>query len=708
MLAFAIITHTNQVEHLKHLKIRNACWFIAALILLLIYAPITQAQDCPSLTITASPSLTIASNKSASGNVAAITGTPCKLVAEGATSYKWSTGASTSAISTTVAGTYSVTGITAGCSATASVQVVVVAPAAFDPVFPCGITGNWVPNYLFFHADGTNSYTFAPGETIYSFGADPAGGCKSPSTISPIYATLPSVAKVIAPNAMYAYYVTSSTRTDGGYSYISKTCQKVGPLQYLAGSEQKFSIDTPGDYLITFTNGTTRTLTISPTAVPATSPYTVTMLSAAIPDGTLSLTAVPGSTDLLGDVTGLLNGGTPATQHAYYQWLAGGNVLDQTLALSTNSYVVSSPIWGQTYQVKIRSADENIYSYTSSPPDPCGVPTADGIIISSGFTVPYPSAQVSSATACAGSVLSLSANVPYGTAPFSYTWAAPPGITLADPTASPTTATINPGVSGVQTFTVTIMDSTTPTPQLTTTTVSVTVVSPLTIAALPSLTTTAGQSVTLTASGGPTSYLWSDGSSGGSLTVNPTSTTSYSVTGTFANGCLVTASASVSVTTITTPTGPDLSPILSLPDAQFDKSPGAFKDFVMQIQEVGGVATSTGSVTITVSVPTGYSISFDANLSQIDVSGGSNNPVTVSNSAWQLIKQVDNQQISLSLKAGQFIGANEQSNVGLRLVRTTANSGSVANITVNVSNDPGQGYDIKPANNVYARIISGL
>ena len=65
----------------------------------------------PSLTVTAAPSLTIVSGNSVT------------LTASGASSYSWSTGASTSAISVSATGTYSVTGVSAGCSSTTSVVV---------------------------------------------------------------------------------------------------------------------------------------------------------------------------------------------------------------------------------------------------------------------------------------------------------------------------------------------------------------------------------------------------------------------------------------------------------------------------------------------------------------------------------------------------------------------------------------------------------
>jgi hypothetical protein len=70
-------------------------------------------------TVTAPPSLTITPNPS----LTLTTGQNVTLTASGATSYSWSSGASTSVISVSVTGTYSVTGTTNGCSSVTSVTV---------------------------------------------------------------------------------------------------------------------------------------------------------------------------------------------------------------------------------------------------------------------------------------------------------------------------------------------------------------------------------------------------------------------------------------------------------------------------------------------------------------------------------------------------------------------------------------------------------
>ncbi|WP_420150370.1 hypothetical protein [Spirosoma sp.] len=74
------------------------------------------------VSISAAPSLTVSQGQSAT------------LTAAGATSYQWSTGATTESIEVSQAGIYSVTGTTGACSATASASLSVLPGADLTPV----------------------------------------------------------------------------------------------------------------------------------------------------------------------------------------------------------------------------------------------------------------------------------------------------------------------------------------------------------------------------------------------------------------------------------------------------------------------------------------------------------------------------------------------------------------------------------------------
>lgn len=154
---------------------------------------------------------------------------------------------------------------------------------------------------------------------------------------------------------------------------------------------------------------------------------------------------------------------------------------------------------------------------------------------------------------------------------------------------------------------------------------------------------------------------------------------------------------------------PDLSLNLVLPQGNFgSSSPNNARDFVVNLFETAGLPTTSGSVVITITVPVGYSISFNSALTSINLIEGNNNPVAVENARWHITDSKDTQQLTLTMNTGQSIAANATAVLGFTATRTTANSGSVSNITVNVNNDATQTYDGNPANNIYARIINGL
>ncbi|WP_083928233.1 FG-GAP-like repeat-containing protein [Spirosoma panaciterrae] len=233
----------------------------------------------------------------------------------------------------------------------------------------------------------------------------------------------------------------------------------------------------------------------------------------------------------------------------------------------------------------------------------------------------------------------------------------------------------------------------------------------LTVTAQPSATTiNVGQVLSLSATGG-TSFLWK-APSGVSFTGPATSaivSASLAVPGPQSFTIVVSDGdcRQTKVVSVTAINGPDLTPVIILPNSNFPVG-NAQKQFIVSVQEVGWLPTAPTPIAITVSVPTGYMLSFSATLPTINVSGGSSNPVPVDNANWSVSNDLSGQQLTIMLNSGQVIEAGSQRVLGFTLTRTTANSGSVSNITVNVTDDQGRLYDINPGNNVYARIISGL
>ncbi|RAI77484.1 hypothetical protein HMF3257_30865 [Spirosoma telluris] len=163
-----------------------------------------------------------------------------------------------------------------------------------------------------------------------------------------------------------------------------------------------------------------------------------------------------------------------------------------------------------------------------------------------------------------------------------------------------------------------------------------------------------GVVISLTASGA-TTYQWTAPatasfttpatSSGVLASLNTAGVQTFTVVAT-TGAC--SQSALVSVTALA---GPDLSPLISLPDANFAVVDS--KGLLIQLQEVNG-SVASGNIIITLTVPTGYSVSFDNTLTSFDVSGGSR--VMVANSKWHVSNTVSNRQLSLTINGGESVG----------------------------------------------------
>ncbi|MBN8824849.1 MULTISPECIES: DUF5689 domain-containing protein [unclassified Spirosoma] len=354
-------------------------------------------------------------------------------------------------------------------------------------------------------------------------------------------------------------------------------------------------------------------------------------------------------------------------------------------------------------------------SVTAVRPIVGGTTTSDHFPVSARFQFapPLSATLVASTSAvCSGQPVNLAITVSgLGGATYSYTVTNGTNSTTTTGVSTSTTQiSITPTVAG--SFTLTVMSSANN--SATAVSGNVAVEGPISVVAGPSsATTTIGGTVSLTATGA-TTYQWS---APAQAVLSPSTGSPVSATLTAAGVqtfTLLAGQGSCTQTTfvsVTATNGPDISPTIMLAQAQFTATdPDNVRNFVVNLYEVGYHSTTSGQLTITLSVPTGYTLTFDGTLTNTSVLNASNviTNVAVDNTNWDVINTKDGQQITLKIKEGQFMDANTQRNVGFSLTRTTANSGSVSSITVNVANDSGSGYDVNPVNNVYARIISGL
>ncbi len=232
-----------------------------------------------------------------------------------------------------------------------------------------------------------------------------------------------------------------------------------------------------------------------------------------------------------------------------YTITANSGVLFPAITSSANAVCFNSPVtltapvgatsyeWlpgGQTTQV-ITVSPSTTTTYTCIVEGVCGYKQT---LTKTVMVNPLPTVQINSGNAvnvCNGSSVTLTAS-----GATNYSWNT--GATSTSISVNPTSNT---------TYTVTGTDANGCVAQGTT---SVSVLS-LPAIAVNSPTICFGQSATLTSSGASTTsnYSWSNGvNSTNTITVSPTTATSYTVTGTAANGCTSTAVSSVTVNTVPT------------------------------------------------------------------------------------------------------------------------------------------------------------
>lgn len=176
----------------------------------------------------------------------------------------------------------------------------------------------------------------------------------------------------------------------------------------------------------------------------------------------------------------------------------------------------------------ITFTQNNIYLAKFSITGNCGPPFCPPPLIMSAQSVP---------AICSGNCATLGVTVSGGAGPYTYNWM-PGNLNGASPSVCPTVTT---------SYTCTVTDSV---GAISTTTVLVTVNSIPNVQISGPTSVCIGNSVTLTSTGAQT-YIWNPGPvAGSSIIVSPTSTVTYTVQGTSAQGCTATATTTVVVSSL--------------------------------------------------------------------------------------------------------------------------------------------------------------
>ncbi|MBK9337631.1 MAG: hypothetical protein IPM98_14135 [Lewinellaceae bacterium] len=503
---------------------------------------VTSAEGCTAMAgkrvdVNGLPTVSI------SGDLSYCAGSNTTLTASGGTSYSWSTGADTDAV-TVVAGTYTVTATDAnGCTNTASATVVenalpVVAISGaleFCPGGSTSLTASGGVSYLW-NTGATFFFINVADAGLYSVTATDANGCTGTASVTVIENA--NVTVTIDGDLSICAGETTTLTATAGASYSWST----------GASTQSINTGAAGTYSVTVTSAAGCTGTAS-----------VTVVVNALPDASIS-----GSLTICADKTTTLtaSGGTS------YAWSTGANTAAISVGAGTytvtatdangctdtaSATVTANPLptagitgvlnfcpglsttltgtggtsyaWStgaNTTSISVNTA--GIYTVTATNGNGC-TNTASANVVENPGTSTFISGNL---TICAGAGTTLTA-----TGGIFYNWST-----------GSNNGSINTGTAGVYSVTVTNASGCTATASATV------VVNPLPNAAINGdLIICSGETTTLTASGG-TSYAWSTGAN--TAAINTGNAGAYTVTVTDGNGCTKTASATVVVNALPT------------------------------------------------------------------------------------------------------------------------------------------------------------
>jgi large repetitive protein len=443
---------------------------------------------------------------SSSGSTNFCQGGSVTLTASTGSSYLWSTGATTPAITVSTSGNYSVTVTNANnCATTSAATTVTVNPLPTATITTSGATTFCQGGSVTLTASAGSSFLWSTGVTTqaitvsasgnYSVTVKNANNCSATSTVTTVTVNPSPATPTISTSGATTFCQGGSVNLSApaGYTYSWST----------GATSQAITVSTNGNYSVTIKNASNCSATSVATSVTVNpSPATPTIAA---------------------------SGATTICQ--------GGSV---TLTASTGS----SYLWstGATTQIITVSASGS-YSVAVSNASGCAATSAVTVVTVN----PLPTATISASgpvTFCQGGSVTLTASTGA-----SYKWA----NSISPSTIISTSQSISLSTGG--SYFVTVTNSSGCSLTSSTTTVTVT---PVSVSISPSSASICSGSYTTLSASGLATYSWSpstglSATSGATVNASPTSTTTYTVSGTTAGGCA--GSKTVTVTVSAQPSG---------------------------------------------------------------------------------------------------------------------------------------------------------
>ncbi len=576
---------------------------------------VTDGNGCQNITSTTvtvnalpTPGIT------ASGPLTFCVGNSVNLTGTGGTTYLWSNGTNVALTNITTGGTYSVTVTDGnGCQNITSTTVTVnglptpgitaSGPLTFCVGNSVNLTGTGGTNYLW--SNGTNvALTSITTSGTYSVTVTDGNGCQNITSTTVTVNALPTPGITASGPLTFCAGNSVNLTGTGGTSYL-----------WSNGTNAALTnITTSGTYSVTVTDGngcqniTSTTVTVNPlptATINANGPLTFCA------GGSVSLTASAGNSYLWSNGSNSSSVSNISTSGTYTVTVTDGNGCENTSsptvitvnALPTAGITTSGPLTfcagnsvnltgtGGTTYLWSNGTNAALTNITSSGTYSVTVTDGNGCQNSTSTTVtvnPLPTATINAngpLTFCAGGTVNLTAS-----AGNSYLWS----------NASTAPSINNITTSG--TYTVTVTDGNGCQNTSSPTTITVNALPSASINASGPLTFCSGGSVNLTASGGA-SYLWSNASTGSSISNISTSGT-YTVTVTDGNGCQNTSSpATITVNPLPTATITANGPLTFCAGGSVNLSANAASSYLWSNGSNGSSIsniTSSGTYTVTV------------------------------------------------------------------------------------------------------------
>jgi gliding motility-associated-like protein len=285
---------------------------------------VTNAFNCSAIsaptvvTVNALPTATI----TAGGATTFCTGGSVTLTASAGTSYLWSNGATTQAITVTAAGSYTVKVTNAnGCFATSAATVVTVNTLPTATITAGSSTVFCAGSSVILTASAGSSYLWSNGATTQAITVT-AAGSYTVTVINSSSCSASSAATVVTINPPSSASITAGGPTTfcSGNSVTLTTSPGASYLWSTGATSASINVTTPGSYTVTVTNvagcvatSSATVITVNPLPIASISSASTTLCGTG---ATLSLTATGGSTYQWFNNGTSISGATAATYTA--------------------------------------------------------------------------------------------------------------------------------------------------------------------------------------------------------------------------------------------------------------------------------------------------------------------------------------------------------------------------------------------------------